>query len=70
LSEPEAKTEEDEDSFAVLMREAGELRDRMRETVADLGRLLKTARAAHREHSDLNREHCAVKRTIRSLQTI
>lgn len=62
--------ESSEDSFTLLLREAGEIRERMRETMTDLGKLVKSVRAAHREHNELSREHCAVKRTIRSLQTI
>lgn len=61
---------EQEDGIAELIREATQVRDSLKDTVGGLNRLIKTARRAGRRHSDLEREHAALKKSVRSLQKI
>ena len=61
---------EDADAIAVLIEEATRLRDSLKEDLSGLSHLLKTARRASREQTDLEREHRGLKRSIRTLQRI
>jgi hypothetical protein len=54
----------------VLIEEATQLRDSLKESLSGLGQLLKTARRVSPEQTDLEREHRGLKRSIRSLQKI
>jgi hypothetical protein len=54
----------------VLIDEATRLRESLKENLTGLGQLLKTARRASREQTDLEREHRGLKRSIRTLQKI
>ncbi len=66
---PQGKAEEP-DGIQILIEDATQLRDSLKESLSGLGRLLKTARRVSRERSDLEREHLTLKRSIRSLQKI
>lgn len=58
------------DPVARIINEAAELRDSLKAGAQALGQLIKTAREANRERNDLEREHLALKKSVRSLQKI
>jgi DNA polymerase-3 subunit beta len=65
-----ASAEPEKDALADLIREATELRDSLKGVCSGIGQLIKAARRAGREHSDLEKEHQSLKRSVRSLQKL
>ena len=62
--------ESEEDPIAALIREATELRDTLKDSAGGLTQLIKTARRVSREHGELEKDHLALKKSVRSLQKI
>lgn len=67
---PTGKDKEADDPLAVLMDETTAIRDRLRDLAGDLNQLVKGVRRVQRDRSERERDHTALKRTIRSLQRL